>query len=95
MVYCYHEKATGKTKRFKSGDKIPNNFDGGVGFVPNRNSQQNKTYYQVINAEDFIKAAAIKKTNLKGAKADIDKMNRIADKLVEDDNPVIAILNMK
>lgn len=95
MVYCYHEKAAGETKRFKSGDKIPNNFDGGVGFVPNRNAQQNKTCYQVINAEDFIKAAAVKKTNLKGAKADIDQMNRIANKLVEDDNPVIAILNFK
>ena len=66
-----------------------------MGFVPNRNAQQNKTCYQVINAEDFIKAAAVKKTNLKGAKADIDQMNRIANKLGEDDNPVIAILNFK
>ena len=93
-VYCYHDKNTQKLLHFKSNKGIPNDYDGGLDFWPER--QDNQYWYAFYDAhlfEDELKEK--KKETLKGGVNAIRLFDQFRKKLDSDDNPVLVIVKTK
>jgi hypothetical protein len=90
--YCYHDNNTRKVLHFKSDKGIPNDYDGGLDFWPER--QDNLEWYAFYDAHLFKDKFKEKKT-LKGDVNAIQSFEKFKQKLDSDDNPVLVIVKIK
>ena len=92
--YCYYDSSNQKLLYFKSKKGIPNNYDGGLDFWPER--QDNQYWYAFYDAHIFEdELAEKKKETLKGDSKSIQSFNNLMKKLDPDDNPVLMIVKIK
>ena len=92
--YCYHDNNTRKVLHFKSDKGIPNDYDGGLDFWPER--QDNLEWYAFYDAHLFKDEFKEKeKKALKGDVNAIRSFDKFRQKLDSDDNPVLVIVKRK
>jgi len=95
-VYCaYYNKDNRKLEYFDTNeDGIPNNYDGGLDFWPNK--QINNEWYCFHDAPDFLeKAAKHKSLSPIVSQSSSQKYKSLIKKLDPDDNPVLVIAKVK
>lgn len=94
FYYCYYEKNKQKLFHFPSNTGIPNDYDGGLDFWPQK--QNGRMWYAFYNAYLFEEAmSSEKKIPLKGPVKDICAYDNLMKKLDVDDNPILVIVKLK
>ena len=89
--FTYFDKNAERLFHFRSGSGIPNDFDGGVDFWPQR--QDNLIWYQFFDAYYLIEnSGGITPT---GGTAAVQSFNRLIERLDPDDNPVLMIVRIR
>ena len=92
--YQYYDKTKNRLYKFNSETGIPNDYDGGLDFWPQR--QDNKNWYSFYNADIFKKEFSIReKKNLKGDSRVIRSLDELTQIIDSEDNPVLMIVKIK
>lgn len=92
--YCYFDKQSRKLLYFKSDKGIPNNYDGGVDFWPQK--QNNDEWIAFYDTYVFKESNLLQRRfNPVGPKESIKYMNTIRKNLDSEDNPVMIIVNVR
>lgn len=92
--YCYYDKSSRKTYTLQSNKGIPNDYNGGFAFWPDK--QRNKTWYTFYNAHQFEEELnKQKKLTPKGPKEAVAGFSNLMEKLDTEDNPVLVIVKLK
>ena len=95
-TYCaYYNKNSGKLEYFDTyEDGIPNNYDGGLDFWPNK--QINNEWNCYYDAPDFLeKSSKHKSLSPIISQTSSQKYKSLVKKLDPDDNPVLVIVKVK
>ena len=92
--FCYYDKNNQEFLYFKSEKGIPNDYDGGLDFWPQR--QDNRNLYAFYDAYLFKEELSAKKREtLKGDTKSIQLFNQLAQKIDSEDNPILVIVKIK
>jgi hypothetical protein len=89
---CYYDKQSGEMLYFPSKDGIPNDYDGGMDFWPEK--QENDRLYKFYEAHLFEEHVSNIASNIKDQAAAV-KFRDVANKLNADDNPVLVVASLK
>ena len=93
-IFDYYDKTKQKTYHLSSEKGIPNDYDGGIDYWPQR--QDNDLWYAFVHAHQFEEQMELqKKLTPKGSQQAVEKYNTMLKKLAPDDNPVLVIVKLK
>jgi hypothetical protein len=90
---CYYDKQSGAILYFPSTDGIPNDYDGGMDFWPQK--QDNDRLYKFYEAHLFEEHLSNTASKMKNQAAAAIKFRDFTSKLKADDNPVLVVASLK
>ena len=92
--YGYYAKSNGKISFLNSHEGIPNNYDGGIPYWPEK--QRNKVWYKFYDASEFLEKTEERKGNPQAVStAAAQKLKALVKKMDAEDNPVLVIAKLK
>ncbi|MDR1222123.1 MAG: 6-bladed beta-propeller [Tannerella sp.] len=89
---CYYDKQSGDLFYFPSKDGIPNDYDSGMDFWPEK--QENDRFYKFYEAHLIREQLLNTASNGKDHAAAV-KFRDFANRLKEDDNPLLVVASLK
>jgi hypothetical protein len=89
---CYYNKQNGSLLYFPSKDGIPNDYDSGMDFWPEK--QENDRFYKFYEAHLFKEHLSNAALNRKDHAAAV-KFRDFSNRLKADDNPVLVVASLK